>query len=112
MYQSGWFVALACSRSLATSSSVDPMSNSPGGISMNFMPIVFVISTGTPRYLAQAVWCSLALTASNGAMAGGGEPAGSAHGGTGFVAGGVVAGAAGFADGRSWVECDSSPLFI
>jgi hypothetical protein len=43
MYPLGWFVALACSRYFATSVSVDPISNSPGGISTSFMPIESVI---------------------------------------------------------------------
>ena len=36
------------------------------------MPMELVISTGTPRCLAQASWCFLAFLASNGATAGGG----------------------------------------
>ena len=34
------------------------------------MPMELVISTGTPRCLAQASWCSFALAASKGATAG------------------------------------------
>ena len=57
------------------------------------MPMEFVISAGTSRYLAHATWCCLAFFASNGAMAGAGAPAGNVHGGIGFVVRGGVAGA-------------------
>ena len=36
------------------------------------MPMELLISTGTPRCLAQASWCSLAFFSSKGAMARGG----------------------------------------
>ena len=46
--------------------------NSPGGISVSFMPMELVCSAGTPRCLAQASWCARACFASNGAVASGG----------------------------------------
>ena len=52
------------------------------------MPIELVVSTGTPRCLAHASWCSLALVASKGAMARGGSGPGGVDGFAG-TAGGV-----------------------
>jgi hypothetical protein len=70
------------------------MSNSPGGIRTNRIPSELVISTWTPRHLAQAASCSLAFAASKGATAGCGASGESFQGGMGSE---VVFGAAGLA---------------
>jgi len=44
----------------STSSWLDPMSDSPGGISTSVMPMEFVVLTGTPKWSAQACWCFFA----------------------------------------------------
>src|SRR5262249_25684627 len=61
-----------CVSQKSISSFDDPIVNLPGGMSRNFMPMLLVNSTGTPRCLAQASWNSFAFAASNGATASGG----------------------------------------
>ena len=47
-------IAMVPFNSSSISSLGEPISNSPGGMSTSFMPMELVISTGTPRCLAQA----------------------------------------------------------
>ena len=65
--------------SSSISSLGEPISNSPGGMSTNFMPMELVISTGTPRCLAQASWCSLAFVGVERGDGGRGAPGGRFH---------------------------------